>query len=166
VAFTRVFVGVSESLAGLQALRYAVAEARRRDSALHVVRSWQCSAPWRGYEAEAYRVDLAVAADETLINAFDVAMGGVPRDLTVVLLTVEAPAGPALVAAANLDDDLLIVGASRRRWRIRRSVGDYCARRAACPVVVVPAPQLARQSTRALYRQLHRSVREGVSHPL
>jgi hypothetical protein len=36
----RVVVGVSRSLAGLQALRYAVAEARRRVAPLVAVRAW------------------------------------------------------------------------------------------------------------------------------
>jgi hypothetical protein len=37
----RVVVGVSQSLTGLQALRYGVAEARRRQVPLHAVRAWR-----------------------------------------------------------------------------------------------------------------------------
>ena len=166
MATTRVFVGISESLAGLQALRFAVAEARRRQATLHVVRAWRYVAPWSGYDPQTSRVDLADAANATLLRSFETAMGAVPQDLTVVLVTVEARAGQALVAAADSADDLLVLGAFTRRWRLVRSVVRYCVRRAACPVVVVPAPPLARRGTRALHRQLHRSVREGVTRPL
>ena len=48
----RVVVGVGESLAALQALRYAVAEARRRGWALRAVRVWQAGTPWHGYDVD------------------------------------------------------------------------------------------------------------------
>jgi nucleotide-binding universal stress UspA family protein len=74
--------------------------------------------------------------------------------------------GPALVAIANRDDDLLVLGSGRRN---RRGSGSrtvrYCAAWAACPVLVVPPPQLAREvSQRALLRQLRREIDDLTHH--
>ena len=136
---TRVVVGVSGSLGGLQALRYAVNEARRRGSTVHAVRAWQFTAPWRGYDTDLCRQDMSAAAEASIHNAFDTAMGGLPPDLTFVLVTTIGPAGPALVTIADRDDDLLVVGASTHRWSDGAAVVRHCVRRASCPVLVVPA---------------------------
>jgi nucleotide-binding universal stress UspA family protein len=164
---SRVVVGVSESLAGLQALRYAVQEARRRQSTVYAVRAWQFNAPWRGYDTDLCRQDLAAAADETLANAFDSAMGGIPDDLTVTLAVIEGEPAHALVVTAHRDDDLLVLGGSTRRFSFGASIVRHCVRRASCPVLVVPAPVLARnRRTRALTRQLHREVDAAVNGPM
>ncbi|WP_369077114.1 universal stress protein [Paractinoplanes maris] len=39
----KVVVGISSSLAGLEALRFAIAEARRRQATLMAVRAWSCN---------------------------------------------------------------------------------------------------------------------------
>jgi nucleotide-binding universal stress UspA family protein len=144
---TRVVVGVGESLAGLQALRYAVAEARRRGSVLRAVRAWQFGVPWSGYDVNHFRDQAGAEADATIRRSFDAAMGGLPRDLEFELIAVEGEIGPALVAQARGDDDLLVVGAPvRRRWNVSLfTVDRVCIRLAGCPVVVVPAPALARE---------------------
>ncbi len=161
----RVVVGVGESLAALQALRYAVTEARRRGSALRAVRVWRAGTPWSGFDVDPGRIVAGAAAESTIRRSFEQAMGGLPRDLDFELIAVEGAVGPALVRQASNDDDLLVVGApSRRRWRFLQSTVDQaCARLASCPVVVVPAPALARNHggralTRAIKREAERIV--------
>ena len=164
----RVVVGVGESLAALQALRYAVAEARRRGSALRAVRVWQAGTPWHGYDVYQGRIGAGAAAESTIRRSFEQAMGGLPRDLDFELIAVEGAVGSALVAQASNDGDLLVVGVpNRRRWRFLQSTVDQdCARLASCPVVVVPAPALARNhGTRALTRAIKREADRIVLPP-
>jgi hypothetical protein len=78
----RVVVGVAQSLAGLQALRYAVAESRRRRSPLYAVRSWSFEASWQGFE-DRRRREIAEESLQYVYDAFEAAMGG-----------LRAPAGP------------------------------------------------------------------------
>lgn len=157
----RVVVGVGESLAALQALRHAVAEARWRGCPLRAVRVWQFGVPWRGYDVGLCRDEAGAEATATIRRCFELAMGGLPRDLELILTAVEGPVGPALVAQAKNDNDLLILGAPvRRRWGSSAfTVQRYCVRHASCPVVIVPAPALARQrGTKALIRAIRRDT--------
>lgn len=158
----RVVVGVGGSLAAFQALRYAVAEARRRATPLLVVRVWENQAALPGQLADGLRGDAAADAAAIIRDSFDRAMGDMPRDIELELIVVEGATAPALVAQAFRDDDVLVVGATRRRWwRLGLGAVDrYCARKAGCPVVVVPAPALERQyGTRALRRAIRRDAR-------
>lgn len=161
-ARARIVVGVSESLAGLQALRHAVAQARRLGASVLAVRAYEFSAPWRGYDVDECRRELADEAAAATRRAFDDAMGGPPSDVVVEAVAVAEPAGVALVARCQQDVDLLVVGAPSRWW-LRSSVARYCVRHADCPVVVVPAPSLARLDRRgALSRAMQREVRRLV----
>jgi nucleotide-binding universal stress UspA family protein len=165
-----VVVGVGESPAGLQALRYAVAEARRRGFVLRAVRAWQVGVPWSGYDVDLCRDQAGANADAMIRTSFDTAMGGLPRDLDFELIAVEGATGAALVQQARNDDDLLIVGAPRRRrWPTSLfTVDRYCTRFASCPVVVVPASALARElgdkaMARAIMREAQRYVEANGS---
>jgi nucleotide-binding universal stress UspA family protein len=149
----RVVVGISDSVYGLRALRLAVSEARRRDLTLHAVRSWT-----RQRAAGLSPIPLPDGRAEwgtwLVRHVFD-DIGGVPTDLTVVMATFEGAPGPALVRYADRDDDLLVVGAPRRR--LRPSVARYCVTHATCPVLAVPPDHLARERRRvsqALRRDL------------
>lgn len=139
----RVVVGVSLTLAGYEALRYAVARARESRTALVAVRAYRC--PSGGYSAEwhdAIRDDAAAAAK----RAFDEALGGVPRDIEAQVRVGEGPVGWVLTQSATLPADLLVIGGSERRLSGGR-VAKYCARHAACPVVIVPKPAISRSSS-------------------
>jgi nucleotide-binding universal stress UspA family protein len=140
----RVVVGVDDSLAGLQALRYAATEARRRGAVLRAVRAWQLSPSWYGVDFGRYRADLVTEAAETILTAFREAMGGVPTDLTVEAIAVEGQPDRVLTDQARGDDDLLVVGRGRRRLLRPSTVDTQCVRSARGPVVVVAAPSLAR----------------------
>jgi nucleotide-binding universal stress UspA family protein len=160
----RVVVGVDGSLAGLQALRWAVDEARRREADVYAVRAWQFHMAWQGAEVGQWRNEIQQEAVAEVRTAFQDALGAVPADVTVQAVAAEGPVAEALIEYAYLEDDLIVVGASSRRWGSRRGVGGTCLRSALCPVVVVPPPVLARSSSlRALSRQLSRETEEYVS---
>jgi nucleotide-binding universal stress UspA family protein len=142
----RVVVGVEDSLAGLRALRVAVAEARRRGAALHALRAWTVSLSRAGSPG-VWCDELRDVAADRVVAAFDKAMGGAPDDLEVVAGTLVGPPGKALVDYAHRDDDLLVVGATQgnRLLRlVRASVPRYCVAHAQCPVLVVPPDTFAR----------------------
>jgi nucleotide-binding universal stress UspA family protein len=154
----RVIVGVRDSLAGLRALRRAVAEARSRDAVLHALRAW--TAPSAGYTSlpRTWVPDFDDIALEEIRHSFDAAMGELPRDIDLRFVRVQGLAGPALVEYAHRDDDLLVVGIGRHNLAGRlfsRRVAAYCLRKAVCPVLVVPPDAFATaMSGRASIRQL------------
>jgi len=149
----RVVIGLDGSLAAYSALRYAVAEARRRGAVLIVVRAYAPAAVRGMPDATLTRE----AVDE-VGQAFAEAMGAMPRDLDVRLLTRVGEPGPSLIAVADGEADLIVIGGSRPdrfRWRRAGRIAAYCAARASCPVVVVPPPGLARSGRP---RQLERAA--------
>jgi nucleotide-binding universal stress UspA family protein len=160
---TRVVVGVGESPAALRALRYAVAEARRRGAVLRAVRVLQYGPDVYGL----YPSWLAEDASGVIRRAFDEALGGLPPDLEAEMTVVDGAVGPGLVAQATNDGDLLVVGASSRWARPLFTVAGHCIRLASCPVVVVPPPALAREGgvralRRAVRREAERTLRPGA----
>jgi nucleotide-binding universal stress UspA family protein len=159
----RVVVGVGESLAALQALRYAVAEARRRGTRLRAVRVWYVNVPLGAEDGKKCRIEAGALAAATIRRSFERAMGGLPRDLDLELIAVEGALGPAIVAQTSDEVDLLVVGAPARRWWSASpfTLVRYCLRLTSCPVVVVPAPALVREhglraSARAIQREAQR----------
>ncbi|HTJ34692.1 MAG TPA: universal stress protein [Dactylosporangium sp.] len=157
----RVIVGVEDSLAGLRALRVAVAEARRRGTALHALRAWNLNPSGQG-TSRAWYDELERAAAATIVEAFDKTLGGLPGDVDVAATTVVGHPGRALVRYADRDDDTLVIGAARRHWLrrlVRPSVARYCVARAQCPVLVVPPDAFARQARR---EGMARSIRRGL----
>jgi nucleotide-binding universal stress UspA family protein len=148
-----VVVGITASLAGYQALRYAVAQARARQIPLIAVRTFAPSGPGGGAQ---WREAMQEAAAQDVADAFGAAMGGVPADVSLSTELKPGEPGPTLVEVANRPDDLLVIGGcdARRigRWR-RAAVAAYCARHAMCPVVITPPPSAARyESPRRLAR--------------
>jgi nucleotide-binding universal stress UspA family protein len=156
----RVVAGVSTSLAGLEALRVAVAEARTQRASLVAVRAWSLRTGGREPGARIWRREIERQAAGTLTRAFDAAMGGPPGDIPVELMTAEGLPERVLVEVANRTDDLLVVGAPSGRWRLNRTVVvRACARRAGCRMLVVPQPELARLGrTGAMARMLRREA--------
>ncbi len=140
----RIVVGVANTLAGYEALRFAVEQARQRAAPLIAVRSL----PANRTEPFEWRAALAEQAKLEIIEAFREALGGVPADLTVQAVTEVGPAAVLLTETADCPDDLLVIGGpggrGRRRWRPTGQVVKQCSRLARCPVTVVPAPSLAR----------------------
>jgi nucleotide-binding universal stress UspA family protein len=139
----RVFVGVDRSIPGLAALRLAVAEARGRDAALHAVR---------------VEPELAMHHNEVFDAAFDDAFGGQPPDVRIRCEVLIGPVAEALTRRAHYSTDILVVGTDAHGWWHRLwygSISRSCVRKAHCPVLVVPGPEMAFVSRRK-YRWMAR----------
>jgi nucleotide-binding universal stress UspA family protein len=159
----KVVVGVSSSLAGLQALRYAVRLAREHGVPLHAVRAWTARPSWRDHPNTDFERRVLAAESELLIPyVFDAAMGGPPPGTWVEPAVLEGPVGPSLVRYADGEADVLVLGGDRRGSHPFRRVGPvtrFCVRHAYCPVLVVPPPVLAQaQPLDALVRELSRDI--------
>lgn len=140
----RVVVGISNSLAGYEALRYAVAEARRRGATLIAVRAFRYSYYGGARQFEQVIHDAAQAA---VTAALVEALGGPPRDVPVRVRVCEGIPGRVLAAIADQPGDVIVIGGSERRMvpgRRRGIVARDCSRNAACPVIVIPMPEMAR----------------------
>ena len=139
----RIVVGVDGSPGSRIALRWAVAEARRRSAQVDAVMSWQLPAagavPWFGslppmpdLASEAGDQLQLVLRDEGLADSDDPAVSPI---------VVEGSPAAVLIDAAT-DADLLVVGTrgwGEFRGMLLGSVGLHCVTHAPCPVVVVPA---------------------------
>ncbi len=146
----RLIVGISRSRASWWALAWAVGEARRRGARLllvHVFRppaapataAYGQAGPGTSRDPYADRV----AHGNALIRAaIAEAVGSMPGDVAIEQQVISGRPAAELASLA-WGGDLLVLG-SRRRGRLRRlapgSVARACARRADCPVVVVPEP--------------------------
>lgn len=150
----RVVVGVSQSLAGLAALRYAVREARHRDAPLYAVRTWTLPSHWRGAAATVWQQELCVEACRYIVKAFDAGVGVAP-DVNIVVAAPDGRPDQVLVETAGEEADLLVLG-GRSGWRRRWPswVVRGCLGAARCPVIVVPPPALARSNRWLSWRRL------------
>ncbi|MFF2122273.1 universal stress protein [Kitasatospora sp. NPDC058184] len=156
-AAPRVVVGVSGSLGSLAALHRGAAEARDRGAVLVPVLAWEPPGGEHGYRRSPCPPLLAAvreAADQRLRDALDAAFGGAGPGVPMRPVLVRGDTGPALLHIADRPDDLLVLGHSGGplRRRLRRAVPAYCARRAGCPVLTVPAPELL-HDLEALHRR-------------
>ncbi|MEY9875554.1 nucleotide-binding universal stress UspA family protein [Streptacidiphilus sp. MAP12-33] len=162
----RVVVGVSGTPTSLQALRAAAAEARRSRSQLVAVLAWTPPGGEISYRRAPCPPLLRIWEDEAawrLRNSFDEALGGVPQDLPVELVSIRAEAGSALVHVADRADDLLVVGAGPRGGWSRLFHGSttrYCVGHARCRVLTVPAPELLAALPRGVRHRVPLAPRE------
>jgi nucleotide-binding universal stress UspA family protein len=159
----RVIVGVDGSYGSLEALRVAVAEARRRRYPLVVAYALEHATGAEGWlvaESAGYQV-----IEQSIAEA----LGTPPTDLDVIQNVVEfVSPGRALVYLSSDPGDLIVVGArvARGLGRLWRSGADtYCVRHAACPVLVVPPPDLLRlvRTSRRERRDWQRGITDLVS---
>ena len=140
-----VVVGVDGSDGSVQALRFALEEARIRGAALKAVNAWHIppavyGAGWApaSVDLDEYR-KLAEAALQKSLEDVGVAASGV----TVTPVLEEGQPADVLCAEAE-NADLLVVGSRGLggfRGLLLGSVSQQCAHHAPCPVVVVPAPR-------------------------
>ena len=132
-AHPRVVVGVDGSLTSLAALRTAVAEARRRRVPLHAVHAARTCVD---------RVDVGLIG-----AAFLDALGAIPDDIEIHQTASLFGVRDALRASATDPRDLIVVGNSGKGpWHAfwSGSASRSLLRRAHCPVLAVPAPEMAR----------------------
>lgn len=135
---SRIVVGVDGSPESVEALRWALDEARARRARLDVVMAWQYPVPVDAILPEARDFDRQTEAEvQTLVDEVDPdGRSGVDVHPRVF----RGPAGPALIDAAR-GAELLVVG-SQGRGRfaglVLGSVSLFCVSKAPCSVVVVP----------------------------
>lgn len=143
----RVVVGVHGTPGSLQALRFAVSHARAFGATLIPVIAWE--PPGGDSAGRRYPPFLteewAEAAEQRLLTAFDEGLGGAPRDLLVEPRVVRGRAGRVLVALAERDNDLLVLGESHHGRLHRAWYGcapRYCLAHAHCAVILIPPSDL------------------------
>ena len=149
----RVVVGVSGSPGSLLALRFAVDHAYAFGAVLVPVIAWE---PPGGDSAfRRYPPDLthewAQEAEDRLVAAFDSVPDGPPLDHPAQPHVVRGPAGRVLVATADGEHDVLVIGTGRRgilRRAMYGSVSEHCLARARCAVIVVSPDTLPDETWR------------------
>jgi nucleotide-binding universal stress UspA family protein len=161
----RVIVGVSGSLRNMAAVHTAAGLAADLGQPLIAVNAWQQP----GGAATARRAPCAMLdaacrarAREILTDALSV----IAHDLDVDASVVLGPTGPVLVAMANRDTDLLVVGGGRTGVGrlFHTGTSRYCVRHAHGSVLTVPEPELVRAARRTR-RHLDVAAVEGDAHP-
>jgi nucleotide-binding universal stress UspA family protein len=156
----RVVLGVANTLAGYEALRFAVQAARELRVPLVAVRAVKAAVAADAWPPLRQALHDAAAAE--VARAFEEALGGAPGAVAVTVTTVSGSPHDVLPSIANRPDDLLVVGArDHRNWRVvgRAGVAGHCIRVAICPVVAVPTPTMARSGSAT---RLGRAVVNGI----
>jgi len=148
----RVIVGVDDSKAGLAALAAATELARSYGGQLVAVRAFALGLPRHGgrrmrHLAHPHVVlsfsdtEQRAAAEVLIAKAFREAVGRIPADVAVTIHTPDSDPAVALVSVASKPGDVIVLGTDGGHlWRriVHGSVSRYCARKARCPVVLVP----------------------------
>ena len=132
-----VVVGVDGSEESKETLRFALEEARRRHATLHVVHAFTEWEPIPG--TREIEVDRSPQEREAWLASLVRDVIGEVEDVEIRQSTVEDDAAPALLAAAQTAE-LLIVGSRGHggfSGLLLGSVGQQCAHHAPCPVVIV-----------------------------
>ena len=133
----RIVVGVDGLESSEAALRWAIRQAGLTGAAVEAVTAWQVP-PGSGLVPAADLPDYQDDARTVLTEAIAGTCAADP-EVEVRPRVVQGPAGPALVAAAD-GADLLVVGYRGHGGLtegVLGSVGQYCVRHASCPVVIM-----------------------------
>ena len=137
-----VVVGDDGSDGACKALRYALDDARRRGTTLHVIRAWAITSAARpagvasGYVPSLREFeDATLAAEQRRVDELFGPEPGAPVEVHVV----HNPSAQALIAASETCD-VVVVGARGRGGFARLALGSValqCAAHAHSPVIVV-----------------------------
>ena len=146
-----VVVGDDGSEAAEVALQYALGEARRRNTDLHVIRAWRIPTALSMTAPVGYvpaLSELETATREDLQDRVDRILGD-PEDVKLHVHAVYASAARALITASE-SVDVVVVGSRGLGGftsLLLGSVADQCTRHCVSPVIVVrhPAPTTADQ---------------------
>ena len=132
-----IVVGVDGSEASKETLLFALEEARRRQTTMHVVHAFTEWEPIPG--TNAIELDRSPQEREAWLSALVRDVIGEVADVGIRQSTVEDDPAPALLAAAQ-DAELLIVGSRGHggfAGLLLGSVSQQCAHHASCPIVIV-----------------------------
>jgi nucleotide-binding universal stress UspA family protein len=156
----RVIVGVDSTPGSLEALRFALGQARLLGATLMPVLAWQMpggEVAARRAPSPGYARTLRDLAERQLACAFDEGLGGLPGDVRVESWIMRGAPGPCLVEVADRHSDLLVIGAGRRghvRHALHAATARYCLAHAVCPVIAVPPPPLQADMPAAWRRRI------------
>ena len=132
-----IVVGVDGSPGSIDALRWAVRQARATGAEVLAVTAWEIPATF-GYAPSLDDVDWAAEARKTVDTALgEVVEGG--HSVAMTSRVARGHAGTVLVEASR-DADLLVVGSRGHGTAVGMllgSVSEHCVHHAECPVVVV-----------------------------
>jgi nucleotide-binding universal stress UspA family protein len=136
----RIVVGVDGSRNADAALRWAIAEGRRRDASVEVVHAWHMPfvAPYPYVAAELDTATFEETARETLDQAIRRARP-TEDDRVSKLVSLSGPSSLLLETAKGAD--LIVVGSrglSASKAAVLGSVGHQVTLHATCPVIVIP----------------------------
>ncbi|TVT28363.1 universal stress protein [Amycolatopsis rhizosphaerae] len=142
-ALTRTIVaGVDGSQGSVEALRWAVREARLSGATVRAITAWEVPATF-GYIPSGQGVDWAGEARKALDNAIERATDR-DESAPVAGAVVRGHAADVLIEASRTAD-LLVVGSRGHGSAVGLllgSVSQHCVQHAECPVVVVrPRPE-------------------------
>jgi nucleotide-binding universal stress UspA family protein len=147
-----IVVGIDSSEASVEALRFAIEEARRRGAEVKAVKAW--SVPPLAYGA-VWSVPVNVGDYAKIAQTeFDksLAEAGV-ADSGVTVTPVLREGQPAeILCLEAINADLLVVGSRGLggfRGLLLGSVSQQCANHATCPVVIIPHERNEAVSSRA-----------------
>lgn len=137
-----VVVGDDGSEGAARAVRFALEEARRRKTSLHVVRAWSIVSTSRpmdvpaGFAASLVEYETAARAEE---KARVEHLLGTDLDVPVEVHCVHSPAAHALITASETADVIVVGsrGLGGFRSLVLGSVAEQCIRHACGPVIVV-----------------------------
>jgi nucleotide-binding universal stress UspA family protein len=136
----RIVVGVDGSTSSLDALRWAVAQARATGAVVDAIAAWE-QQPYAygvGYYVPVPSSDLAAAAREVLAEGIAKTGTGV-EPVEIRPRVVEGHPAQVLIEAAR-GADLLVLGNRGHggfAGALLGSVGQHCVQHAPCPVVIV-----------------------------
>jgi nucleotide-binding universal stress UspA family protein len=137
-----VVVGDDGSEGAARAVRFALEEARRRNTSLHVLRAWSIMSTSRpidvpaGFAASLAEYETAALAEE---KARIEHLLGTDLEVPVEVHTVHSPAAHALITASETADVIVVGsrGLGGFRSLVLGSVAEQCIRHACGPVIVV-----------------------------
>ncbi len=141
-----IVVGVDGSAGSSAALEYALADAARRSSPLHVLAAAPPTDYWErvyGFDGPPPPEDSRQRVEEQVRRQLEGVLaawpGGSPEVRVDVRVRTGAP-GPVLVEAAEGADELVVGhrGRGAAASALLGSVGLHCVLHASCPVTVVP----------------------------
>ena len=142
----KIVVGLDRSAGGRRALEWALGEAMRRGSELHVVTAWHWDGIEESFLGASNPEEAQGAAEQHQREALDEVLSGMGQRPPVVPQVLRGDSADVLVHAGQ-DAELLVVGSHGRssaRHALLGSVSGRVLQHATCPVVVIPVPQAER----------------------
>jgi nucleotide-binding universal stress UspA family protein len=136
----RIVVGVDGSPSSLDALRWAVRQARLTAAAVHAIATWEHPVLYGGgYYVPMPDDDIAAATGKVLAESVRSVLGEEAAPVEVREEVMVGNAAQVLLDAAH-GAELLVLGSRGHggfTGALLGSVGQHCVHHAACPVVIV-----------------------------